>query len=201
LERRAPSRLDVNLIPIGRGGARRSVTAATMPLPFFTKAGGGRKLPHSCAMSAFPVSPEKENQLAQRMAALGVREADIEETFCPLRRPRRTERQQGFHLRDAAASSKPAFRSNARRTRQQGLNRFIARACCSTRLRKKKNGFIAAQRAEIEKNPPPETETLPPRQGPDASPTRRIIPKRNPGAGRWRWNDGGATLPKPRTEI
>ena len=32
-------------------------------------------------MSAFPVSPEKENQLAQRMVALGVREADIEETL------------------------------------------------------------------------------------------------------------------------
>ena len=32
-------------------------------------------------MSAFPVSPEKETQLTQRMAALGVREADIEETF------------------------------------------------------------------------------------------------------------------------
>src|SRR5256714_11442225 len=32
-------------------------------------------------MSSFPVSPEKEDQLAQRMAALGVREADIEETF------------------------------------------------------------------------------------------------------------------------
>ena len=32
-------------------------------------------------MSAFPVSPEKEAQLAQRMAALGVREADLEETF------------------------------------------------------------------------------------------------------------------------
>ena len=33
------------------------------------------------AMSAFPVSPEKAAQLAQRMAALGVREADIEESF------------------------------------------------------------------------------------------------------------------------
>jgi len=33
------------------------------------------------SMGAFPVSLEKENQLAQRMAALGVREADIEESF------------------------------------------------------------------------------------------------------------------------
>ena len=32
-------------------------------------------------MSAFPVSLEKENQLAQRMAALGVSESEFEETF------------------------------------------------------------------------------------------------------------------------
>jgi protein subunit release factor B len=32
-------------------------------------------------MGAFPVNLEKENQLAQRMTALGVREADIEESF------------------------------------------------------------------------------------------------------------------------
>jgi len=32
-------------------------------------------------MSSFPVSAEKEDQLARRMAALGVREADLEESF------------------------------------------------------------------------------------------------------------------------
>jgi hypothetical protein len=32
-------------------------------------------------MTAFPVNPDKAQQLAQRMAALGVRESDIEETF------------------------------------------------------------------------------------------------------------------------
>src|SRR3989442_10821822 len=32
-------------------------------------------------VSTFPVSIEKEDQLAQRMAALGVRESDIEESF------------------------------------------------------------------------------------------------------------------------
>src|SRR6267378_5823321 len=37
--------------------------------------------PSYCCMSAFPVSLEKSDQLAQRMAALGVREADIEESF------------------------------------------------------------------------------------------------------------------------
>jgi len=32
-------------------------------------------------MNAFPVNPEKEQLLVQRMAALGVRDSDIEETF------------------------------------------------------------------------------------------------------------------------
>ena len=36
---------------------------------------------YSLRMGAFPVSLEKENQLAQRMASLAVREADIEESF------------------------------------------------------------------------------------------------------------------------
>ena len=32
-------------------------------------------------MSTLPVSAEKERQLAQRMAALGIQEADLEESF------------------------------------------------------------------------------------------------------------------------
>jgi protein subunit release factor B len=32
-------------------------------------------------VSTFPVSPEKENQLAHRMTALGIREADLDESF------------------------------------------------------------------------------------------------------------------------
>ena len=36
-------------------------------------------------------------------------------------------------------------------TRQQGLNRFIARRLLLDKIEERKNGFIAAQRAEIEK--------------------------------------------------
>jgi len=36
-------------------------------------------------------------------------------------------------------------------TRRQGLNRFIARKLLLDKIERKKNGFIAAQRAEIEK--------------------------------------------------
>jgi hypothetical protein len=41
-------------------------------------------------MGAFPVSLEKESQLAQRMAALGVGEAEIEESFIRPGKGRRT---------------------------------------------------------------------------------------------------------------
>jgi len=36
-------------------------------------------------------------------------------------------------------------------TRQQGLNRYIARRLLLDKIEERKNGFIAAQRAEIEK--------------------------------------------------
>ncbi len=36
-------------------------------------------------------------------------------------------------------------------TRQQGLNRYIARRLLLEKIEEKKNGFVAAQRAEIEK--------------------------------------------------
>jgi protein subunit release factor B len=36
-------------------------------------------------------------------------------------------------------------------TRQQGLNRFIARRLLLDKIEERKNGFVAARRAEIEK--------------------------------------------------
>ena len=55
-------------------------------------------------ISTFPVSPENDDSLAQRMAALGIREEDIEESFVRSG-GHGTERQQDGHVRDARASA------------------------------------------------------------------------------------------------
>lgn len=96
------------------------------------------------------MNPAKQQQLAERMTALGVREADLEETFvrsaghggqnvnkvntCVLLRHRPT----GLQVKCQA-------------TRQQGLNRLLARRLLLDKIEARQKGFIAAEIAERER--------------------------------------------------
>jgi len=101
-------------------------------------------------MSAFPVSLEKEDQLALRMAALGVSEAEIEESFV------RSGGHGGQNVNKTSTCVMLLHRPTGvqvkcQETRQQGLNRFIARRLLLDKIEAAQTGRIAAQQAEIEK--------------------------------------------------
>jgi protein subunit release factor B len=97
-----------------------------------------------------PVSAEKIKEIEQRMQALGVSEADFEESFI---------RSSGPGGQKVNKSSSCVYLVHiptglsvkCQRERSQALNRFLARRLLLDKIEARQKGFIAAEKETIEK--------------------------------------------------
>jgi protein subunit release factor B len=98
----------------------------------------------------FPVSPEKLRTLAERMARLGVREADLNERFV------RSGGHGGQNVNKVATCvmlHHPAsgITVKCQEARTQGMNRFLARRLLCERIEERRAGTASRAQQEAER--------------------------------------------------
>jgi len=101
-------------------------------------------------MARFPVSAEKERQLIERMAALDVREEDIEEQFV------RSSGAGGQNVNKVSSCvllhHRPSgIRVRCQKERSQGLNRFLARRILLEKIESLRRGAAVEAQQRIAK--------------------------------------------------
>ena len=101
-------------------------------------------------MSTFPIPPEKQTQLARQMLALGVREEEIEENFV------RSGGHGGQNVNKTSTCVMLRHRPTGvqvkcQETRQQGMNRFLARQLLLAKIGARQKAERDAERRRIEK--------------------------------------------------
>ena len=101
-------------------------------------------------MARFPVSSEKERQLVERMAALDVREEDIEEQFV------RSSGAGGQNVNKVSSCvllhHRPSgIRVRCQKERSQGLNRFLARRILLEKIESLRRGAAVEAQQQIAK--------------------------------------------------
>lgn len=101
-------------------------------------------------MSAFPVSPEKDNALRRKMERLGIRDQDILEKFI------QGGGKGGQKINKAASCVylkhlPTGIEVKCQAERSQALNRFLARRILAEKIERRISGEIAEEKQRIEK--------------------------------------------------
>jgi len=101
-------------------------------------------------MGIFPVKPEKERDLLERMAKLGLKDSDLEEKFV------RSQGKGGQKVNKSATcvylKHRPTgLEVKCQRERSQSLNRFLARRILVEKLEKMILGKESEEKQRLEK--------------------------------------------------
>lgn len=101
-------------------------------------------------MHTAPVSVTKQAELTRRMHALGVSESDIDETFVRAGGPGGQKVNKSSSC--VVLRHRPSgLLVKCQSSRQQALNRFIARRLLLDKIERQKTGAVAKEQARVEK--------------------------------------------------